>query len=97
MATKIWCETTDKGVQSFYVRAEGEIHFLFSQTYHAGVKRFYGGGVDLDSALSFKRASGDHAIIHTMEKLPIYLRYIEREYGITLLRKTEKRARRRIA
>ena len=37
---------------------------------------------------------GDSAITRTMEKVPIYIRYIEKEYGIEILEKTRKKSSR---
>ena len=91
MANTIYCETTAKGVQSFFIKANGETHFLFSQNFRRGVKNYFKHGVRVDEAINFKRANGNSAIIHTMEKLPAYIRYVEREYGMEVLRKTARK------
>ena len=91
MANTIYCETTAKGVQSFFITANGETHFLFSQNFRRGVKDYFERGVRIDEAINFKRANGNSAIIHTMEKLPAYIRYVEREYGIEVLRRTARK------
>ena len=91
MKANVYCLTTDKGVQSFYLEACGETHYLFSQNYRKGVKSYFGAGVNIDDAMDFSRARGDSAIIHTMRKLPAYIKYIEKEYGIAVLRSTAKR------
>ena len=41
MANTIYCETTAKGVQSFFINANGETHFLFSQNFRRGVKEYF--------------------------------------------------------
>ncbi len=89
---KIYCLTTDKGRQTFYLDACGETHYLFTQDYRHGVKEYFGRGVCVDNALDISRARNDSAIIRTMRKLPLYIKYIEKEYGITVLRKTARRA-----
>ena len=91
MANTIYCETTAKGVQSFFINANGETHFLFSQNFRRGVKDYFERGVRIDEAINFKRANGNNAIIHTMEKLPAYIRYVEREYGMEVLRRTARK------
>ena len=91
MANTIYCETTAKGIQSFFINANGETHFLFSQNFRRGVKDYFERGVRIDEAINFKRANGNSAIIHTMEKLPSYIRYVEREYGMEVLRKTARK------
>ena len=91
MANTIYCETTAKGVQSFFINANGETHFLFSQNFRRGVKDYFERGVRIDEAINFKRSNGNSAIIHTMEKLPTYIRYVEREYGMEVLRRTARK------
>ena len=59
--------------------------------YIRGVNEYFRDGVRLDDALNFSRAKGDNAIKRTMEKLPSYIKYIEREYDLEILRKTAKK------
>ena len=92
MATTIYCRTTDKDIQSFYLKANGKTHFLFSQSFRRGVKSFYNRGVSLNEAMDPSRAKGNRAILNTMEKLPAYIRYIEREYDLQVLRKTIRKS-----
>ena len=91
MANTIYCKTTEKGVQSFFINANGETHFLFSQNFRRGVKDYFERGVRIDEAINFKRANGNSAIIHTMEKLPAYIKYVEREYGMEVLKRTARK------
>ena len=91
MVTTIYCTPTAKGVHSFYIEASGENHFLFSQDYRRGVNEYFRDGVRLDDALKFSRAKGDNAIKRTMEKLPSYIKYIEREYDLEILCQTVKK------
>ena len=91
MANTIYCETTAKGIQSFFINANGETHFLFSQNFRRGVKEYFERGVRIDEAINFARAKGDNAVMRTMEKLPSYIRYVEREYGMEVLRKTARK------
>lgn len=97
MATVIFCKTSDKGVHTFYLSTQNESYYLFSQNYRRGVNKYFADGVILDRAIDFSRANGDSAIIRTMQKLPSYIKYIEREYDIDVLRKTaQKNAERRL-
>jgi hypothetical protein len=91
MVTTIYCTPTAKGVHSFYIEASGETHFVFSQAYRPGVNEYFRDGVRLDDALNFSRAKGDNAIKRTMEKLPSYIKYIEREYDLEILHRTAKK------
>lgn len=91
MKNTIYCKPTAKGIHSFYLITETDTYFLFSQNYRRGVNKFFADGVCLDMALEIFRANGDSAIIRTMKKLPTYIKYLESEYGIEVLRKTAKK------
>ena len=52
---------------------------------------FYSDGVSLNTALKFALAHQDNAILRTMEKLPRYIKYVEKEYGIAVLEQTLKK------
>lgn len=91
MKTAVYCRVTTRGVHSFYLRTgEGE-YFLFSQSYRRGVDRFYRKGVFLDDAIRFSKAHNDPSIIRTMGKIPMYVKYLEKEYGLVILNKTKKK------
>ena len=93
MKTMIYCETPKKAVHDFYMLNEGEIYYLFSQNYRKGVQDFYHKGVRLDESLDYSKAHKDTAIERTMSKIPMYIKYIEKEYGIEVLKRTKKRNR----
>ena len=93
MQTVIYCETEKKAVHAFYMKNEGRIYYLFSQDYRKGVQDFYHRGVRLDESMDFSKAHKDAAIERTMSKIPIYIKYIEKEYGIEVLERTKKRNR----
>ena len=65
MKTNVYCLTTDKGVQNFYLEACGETYYLFSQNYRRSVKEYFDQGVHIDAAIDFSRAHHDTAILHT--------------------------------
>lgn len=85
MRTEITCVEQTKGELTFYLDHGPERYFLFLQPYKRGVRDFYGCGVFLDQALDRTRARRDTGILHTMTKLPMYIRYIEKEYGLKIL------------
>lgn len=95
MKTRIYCETTAKGEHSFYLWANGEEYYLFRQDYRKGVQLYFHNGIRLDEAFDFSKTRGDNAVIHTLCKIPGHIKYIEREYGITLLKQTKKRNQRK--
>ena len=93
MKTMIYCKTPKKGVHAFYMVNEGETYYLFSQDYRRGVQVFYHRGVRLDESLDYSKAHRDAAIERTMSKIPMYIKYIEKEYGIEVLERTKKKNR----
>ncbi len=91
MKTTIYCKPTDKGIHSFYLTTGNEEIFLFSQAYRKGVAKFFGQGVRLEDSFNYKKAHFDTAVIKTMDKLPMYLKYVEEESGIEILGKTKRK------
>lgn len=91
MKATIYCEPTAKSVHSFFLITSGTTYFLFSQDYRKGVHEYYKNGVRLDEATNFSRSHRDNAIRRTMTKIPIYIKYIEKEYGIEILEQTKKK------
>lgn len=93
MKNAIYCKPTDKGVHSFYYISGCKEYYLFSQPYRKGVADYFGYGVHLDDAMKYSKAHADTAVIRTMGKIPMYVRYIEKEYGIEILKRTKKERR----
>ncbi len=93
MKPMIYCVATAKGVHSFYLVQDGKEHFLFHQNYRRGVAAYFKRGVVLKDAFDFGRAGRDSAVMRTMQKLPAYIRYVEKENGIEVLDRTIKRNR----
>ena len=91
MKSTVYCTLTDKGVHTFYLVAEGQEYYLFRQNYRRGVNNFFRDGVNIDRAIDFSKARHDDALIRTMQKLPMYIKYIEKCYGVEVLRATAKR------
>ena len=89
MQTKIYCKTLSKGIHSFYLSHNGMDYLLFCQEYRRGVNDFYKNGVRFDEARDYSKARRDTALIKTMDKIPMYVKYIEREYNIQILNKTK--------
>ncbi len=90
MKTKIFCRTR-KSYNDFYIVFEGREYFLFSQNRRKGVERYYQNGVALELALKHSRGKTDCAIHRTMDKLRLYIRYIESQNEIAVLNKTKER------
>lgn len=91
MNTTIFCRVIDKAGLSFYLSQDGETYFLFNQRYREQAKRYYEKGVSLDKALDRAKANEVFTILTIMDKLPAYIKYIEKEYEIEVFEKTKKR------
>ena len=92
MKSTIICEVPEQGKLSFYLVTEDGRFFLFKQDYRKGVKEYFYRGVSLEQACNYKKTNYDTAIIKTMTKLPAYIKYIEKEYGISVLEQTKKKS-----
>ncbi len=85
----IYCKTVAKGLQAYYIRVDKQEYFLFHQSYRRSNKEFFGMGVLLKNALDYS-CSHSTSVRKTMTKLIPYIQYIEKEYGLSVLRKTQK-------
>ena len=93
---RIYCRTESKGVHTFYLESIYGDYFLFCQDYRTGVNQYFKRGVTLEEATDYKKSRFDNAIIRTMSKLYMYIRYVEKENGIEILNQTiKKNARKR--
>lgn len=93
MKTMIYCEPTERGIHSFYLVDNDERYFLFSQKYRKSVQDYYSKGVSVNRSIDFSKSHKDNALKRTMSKLPMYIRYIEKEFGILVLNQTKKKAK----
>lgn len=90
MSVKVFCKSDGRGMHSFYLQAENEVYFLFCQAFRRSNEEYFGRGVLLSDGLDFSGVR-NYAVQKTVEKLRIYVRYAEKEYGIAVLEKTKKR------
>ena len=91
MKTTIYCKPTAQGIHSFYLLTDAGEYFLFSQNYRKGVQSYFSKGVRLDQSRNYAKTNRDTAVIKTMSKLPTYIKYVEKEYGMQVLRSTARK------
>ena len=91
MSSTIYCHPAPKGKHSFYIRIDGHDFYIFVQKYYHAVHQYFKSGVSIDFALDHTRAKRDNAILRTMDKLPMYIKYAEKYYGIEILKSTIKK------
>lgn len=89
MQAKIYCRTVAKGKQSFYVTVNGKRYFLFMQDYRVSNKAFFQNGVCISELNNYGNVHST-AVKKTLDKLPSYIRYIEKEYGVAIYEKTQR-------
>lgn len=88
MKNYIYCTTTAKGEQTFYLMAQGTKYFLFVQAYRRSNKEVFERGISLFDLRKLKK-NCSYSVRHTAEKLPAYIRYVEQEYGISVMEMTK--------
>ena len=85
MKPYVYCKKETGGRLSFYLSYEKNGYFLFIQKYKSGVFKYFSSGVGLDRAIRGSLARRDFGILKAMEKLPAYIRYVEKEEGFYVL------------
>ena len=90
MKNYIYCTTTAKGEQTFYLMAQGTKYFLFVQAYRKSNKEVFAQGISLFDLSKLKKHCS-YSVRHTVAKLPAYIRYIEQEYGIAVMEKKKRK------
>lgn len=90
MKPKVYCKTTNKGVHSFFIKTDSGEKYLFNQAYRRGVNKCFSNGVAINQLFDSKNLH-DKAVRKTKDKLISSIRYIQKEYGIKMLRANDKK------
>lgn len=90
MNYRIYCKTTAKSIQSYYLSIDKQSIFLFSQAFRKSNKKVYEKGVYLFD-LKKLRKNSSFSVSRTAEKIPAYIHYIEQYFGIDILNKTKQK------
>lgn len=93
--TRVFCKKTEDRFStpriSFFVESGRESHYLFSQSFNQELFNFFKNGVSLDKPINHSLANRNKSILKAIDKLPSHIRYIEKEYGLTILHKTARK------
>ncbi len=95
MKIKIYCKQLRYGTHTFYLQMGGKEYYLFSQSYRKGVEDYFGRGVTVKESRNYSKSHHNNAIQRTMTKLPMYIKYVEREYQVEVFEQTKKRNKKR--
>ena len=90
MKNYIYCTTTAKGEQTFYLMAQGTKYFLFVQNFRRSNKEVFEQGINLYDLRKLKKHCS-YSVRHTIQKLPAYIRYVEQECGIIVMEMTKRK------
>ena len=91
----VYCTQPVHGTLDFYVFTGKEDHYLFRQSFRPSLWNRYRYGVALDKALDWARCGNVPPQQKVCEKLFKAIHYVEKEYGIRLLRRSKKDSRRK--
>lgn len=94
MKPVIYCEVTRSGIHSFFIISDNKNYYMFSQEYRSSVHDYYSKRPSLEKAIDFSKAQKDTDVIRTMYKIPMYIKYLEKEYEIEVLDRSKRRRRR---
>ena len=86
----VYCRTTKKGEQSFYLIHAERRYYLFTQAFRRSNQEYFGKGILLKDVHDFSRARS-YATERTLEKIRRFIPYIEKEHNVAIRRKTERR------
>ena len=87
MCMKIKCEDRNETTDAFYLVTDDEKIWLFDQVKRKGVTDYFKRGVTINRALRPQKGKRfDAKLGKTVDKLPLYLRYVEKEYGIQIMK-----------
>lgn len=88
MKAIIFCRTEAKGKHTFYVKTREDTYYLFQQDYRKTNNEYFKNGVSITDINNY---GGVHStsVRKTLDKLPIFIRYVEKEYGVAIYEKTK--------
>ena len=90
MKAIVYCRTTNKGEQTFYINVCGVNYYLFKQNFRRSVKEVFGKGVRIDELRKLS-SHPSTSVSHTVSKLPVFIKYIEKEYIVNIYNKIDKK------
>lgn len=87
----VFCRTTNKGEQSFYLVVDKAEYYLFTQNYRKSNKQYFERGIALEDVYDFSGTTS-FSTKKTLERLQKFIPYMEKEYGLVLRNQTRRKA-----
>lgn len=88
MKTTVYCKTVAKDTLGFFARIGNRDYFLFNQPYKKSLMDFFYNGATVNAINDYTSAHST-AVRRTLDKLPSYIKYIEKEYDVAIYEKTK--------
>lgn len=89
MMTAIFCKTTAKGKQSYYVTNGAQNIILFTAAFRKSNKEYFGSGCTVSDVFKARRHYST-SVRHVAERIISAIKYIEREYELSIFDQTAK-------
>lgn len=86
MKNKIYCRPVAKDVHEFYAVIDGKKYYLFEQSYRRTNRDYFKFGVEIDRIGDFSKVQST-SVKNTLEKLPRYLKRLDKRYGLGLYKR----------
>lgn len=88
---QVYCLAMNHGGLDFYLQQDGESYYLFNQRYRSDLHNWFKNGVSLTQALKSVKRGIPTTVAKVSEKLPMYIKYIEKEYDISVLDQSRRK------
>lgn len=79
MTNRIIVDNSEYGRLRFYYVREGVAHYMFSQKFTSGVYRYFRYGVTEREVRRFRHWDRNPRLDKTIEKIPVWIRSLEKE------------------
>ena len=90
---KIQCKRNRSDLD-FFLTDDAREYYLFTQRWNRGVEEYFKNGVMLNKARDHSNGGSDIKIHKAKAKLPMYIRFIEKESGMVFLEQSKRRSER---
>lgn len=85
---KIICEHIAPEALTFYLKVGVDKYYLFNQPYRKVIENYYSAGKIISDAIDASKAKYSEAVLRVMRKLPSHIKYIEKEYDISVMNRS---------